>query len=392
MKKNICIISSSRADYGLLKPFLYELKKSLEVKTQLIVTGSHLSEEFGFTYREIEADGFKINEKIEILLNSDTPVGVSKSMGLTMISFSEAFSRLLPDIVIVMGDRFEIFSAVAAAHVARLPIAHLSGGEVTKGAFDDAFRHSITKMSCLHFTSHTEYSNRVIQLGENPKTVFNVGEIGLNNIRKAPLLKKSDIEKVLGIKFNIKNFLTTFHPVTLDGNKSIIHLKSLLNYFKGKRDINVIFTKTNADTYGRIINSTIENYVKTYPTNSILISSLGRINYLSTLQFVDAVVGNSSSGIIEAPSFKIGTINIGDRQDGRIKAKSVIDCSPTKEGINQAFNKLFSTYFQKTLKNLINPYEKYNGPAIMLKETVNFLKNYILKKGFFDLKYSNYDN
>ena len=386
MKKKICVISSSRADYGLLRPFLDELIKCPVIELQLIATGSHLTTDFGYTCKEIEIDGFDINDKIEILLSSDTPVGVSKSMGLTIISFSEAFYRLKPDIVFVMGDRFEIFSAVAAAHVSRLPVAHLSGGEVTKGAYDDAFRHSITKMSHLHFTSNLEYRKRVIQLGENPKTVFNVGEIGLDNIRNVRLLTKVDLENDLSFKFNKKNFLITFHPVTLEDNSSKIHLDHLLNYFIDKSDTNVIFTKTNADTFGRIINQTLDNYVKNHPETSIVVSSLGRVKYLSVLQFVDAVVGNSSSGIVEAPSFHIGTINIGDRQEGRIKAKSVIDCLPTKEGINKAFEELFSSKFQKMLKTLKNPYERENGPKIILDTTLDFLKKKkSLKKGFFDL-------
>jgi GDP/UDP-N,N'-diacetylbacillosamine 2-epimerase (hydrolysing) len=390
MKKKFCVITSSRSDYGLLKPFLEKANIHEKVELQLIVTGSHLASEFGHTYKEIENDGFEINEKIETLLNSDTPVAITKSMGLALISFSEAYNRIRPDVIVVMGDRYEIFSAVAAAHVNQLPVAHLSGGEVTTGAIDDAFRHSITKMSHLHFTSIGEYRNRVIQLGENPETVFDVGEIGLEEIKRYKLMTKSELKNDLKFEFNLRNLLITFHPVTLENNTSKRQFENLLHVLSKRTDTNMIFTKTNADTFGRVINRMLEDYVKTYPQNSLLVTSLGRLRYLSLLQFVDAVVGNSSSGIIEAPSFQIGTINIGDRQNGRVKTKSVIDCPPTKNGINSAFKKLYSPNFQKILCSLKNPYESQDGSKIILEVTLDYLKTRKdIKKEFFDISVKN---
>ena len=388
MKKKFCVITSSRADYGLLKPLIDGINNCDAMELQLIVTGSHLVSEFGYTYKEIENDGIKINAKIEILLSSDTPIAIAKSMGLTLISFSETYNILKPDIIFVMGDRYEIFSAVAAAHVSLLPVAHISGGEVTEGVIDDAFRHSITKMSHLHFTSIEEYRDRVIQLGENPKTVFNVGEIGVENIKDYELITKNELENDLGFKLDKRNLLITFHPVTLEHNTSKIQFGNLLYVLSKQKNTKLIFTRANSDTFGQIINQMIKDYVKIYSQSSIEVISLGRLKYLSLLQFVDAVVGNSSSGIIEAPSFQIGTINIGDRQQGRLKAESVIDCPPTREGIKLALKNLYSSGFQKDLKHIKNPYEKENGIKIMLKATQEYLDNKKeLKKGFFDLSF-----
>lgn len=328
-KRKICIITGSRAEYGLLRPLIEEIKNDADIQLKLIVTGMHLSPEFGLTYQEIEKDKIIINEKIEILLSSDTPIGISKSMGLAMMGFAEAYERLKPDIIVVLGDRFEIFSAVASALVSRIPVAHISGGEITEGVFDDSFRHSITKMSHLHFTSTEEYRKRVIQLGEEPKRIFKVGEIGLDNIRRLKLLSKIELEKRLDFKFNKHNLLVTFHPVTLEYKTSGTQFKNLLNEIDKLKDTNIIFTKSNADTYGRIINQMIDNYVKENSDKSKAFTSMGQLLYLSTMKYVDGIVGNSSSAIIESPSFKIGAINIGDRQKGRIKAKNVIDCEPT---------------------------------------------------------------
>lgn len=389
MTKKICVITGSRADYGLLKPFLDQVKTSNDAELQLIVTGSHLSPEFGNTYKEIEEDGFEIADRIEILLSSDTPVGISKSMGLACISFAEIYDKLKPDMIVVMGDRYEIFSAVAVAHVSRIPVAHFSGGEVTEGAIDDAFRHSITKMSNLHFTATEEYRKRVIQLGEYSDTVFNVGETGLENIRNIGLLTKNELESGLGFRFNKRNLLITFHPVTMEEDTSNRQFGDLLSALKEQKDTTLIFTKTNADTNGRIINQMIDDYVSKFPENSVSFTSLGRLKYLSLLRFVDAVVGNSSSGLIEAPSFRVGTINIGDRQKGRIRAQSVIDCEPTKEAIKMAFDKFYSSEFQEKLALVKNPYENEGGSQNSLEIILAFInKKKGTKKGFFDLDFS----
>ena len=383
--KKICVVTGTRAEYGLLYWLLKEIEADKELKLQVIVTGMHLSPEFGLTYKEIEKE-FKINKKIEMLLSSDTSVGISKSMGLAQISFAESYDELKPDIVIVLGDRYEIFSATSAAMIARIPIAHIHGGEKTEGAFDESIRHSITKMSHLHFTATEEYKNRVIQLGENPNKVFNVGGMGIENIKRLKLLSKEEFEKSIEFKLNIKNILVTFHPVTLENSTAQEQFKELLDAIDELEDTNIIFTKANSDTDGRVINQMIDEYVTKNSHKSIVFTSLGQLRYLSALQYVDAVVGNSSSGLAEAPSFKIGTINIGDRQKGRIKASSVIDCEPNKDSILNSFEKLYSKEFQETLKTTINPY----GNGCASKKIVEILKNVdlknILKKSFYDLR------
>ncbi|MEM5557215.1 UDP-N-acetylglucosamine 2-epimerase [Aliarcobacter cryaerophilus] len=383
--KKICVVTGTRAEYGLLYWLLKEIEADKELQLQVIVTGMHLSPEFGLTYKEIEKE-FKINKKIEMLLSSDTSIGISKSMGLAQISFAESYDELKPDIVIVLGDRYEIFSATSAAMIARIPIAHLHGGEITEGAFDESIRHSITKMSHLHFTATNEYKNRVIQLGENPSRVFNVGGMGIENIKRLKLLSKDEFEKSIEFKLNIKNILVTFHPVTLENSTAQEQFKELLGAIDELEDTNIIFTKANSDTDGRVINQMIDEYVAKNSNKSIVFTSLGQLRYLSALQYVDAVVGNSSSGLAEAPSFRIGTINIGDRQKGRIKASSVIDCEPNKDSILNSFEKLYSKEFQETLKTITNPY----GDGCASKKIVEILKSVdlknILKKSFYDLR------
>ncbi|QDT83986.1 UDP-N-acetylglucosamine 2-epimerase [Gimesia chilikensis] len=385
MSNRVCVVTGSRAEYGLLSPLLEALRAEESFELQLLVTGSHLSPEFGLTYREIEADGYTIDEKVEVVLSSDTPVGICKSMGLGLISFAEAYARLTPDLILVLGDRYEIFSAVSAAHISRIPVAHLHGGEVTEGAFDDALRHSITKMSHLHFTSTDAYRQRVIQLGEAPERVFNVGAIGLDNLRRLPLLSREDLEQQLGFKFNNHNLLCTFHPVTLEHNSSEQQIQSLLNVLEQQVDTSVIFTKTNADTDGRIINQMIDDFAAKNPDRFHSYVSLGQLRYLSMMQFVDAVVGNSSSGIIEAPGFQIGTINIGNRQTGRIKSELVIDCEPTETGIASAFKTLYSSDFQKRRSQARNPY----GAGQTTSQIISILKEQFprrtTQKSFYDL-------
>ena len=385
MTRKICVVTGTRADYGLLYWLMKEIDLDSELKLQIIATGMHLSPEFGLTYKEIEKD-FKIDKKIEMLLSSDTSIGISKSMGLAQISFAEAYEELKPDIVVVLGDRYEIFSATSAAMIARIPIAHIHGGEKTEGAFDESIRHSITKISHLHFTATEEYRNRVIQLGEHPSRVFNVGGMGIENIKRLELLNKKEFEKSIEFKLNIKNILVTFHPVTLENSTAKEQFQQLLDAIDELEDTNIIFTKANSDTDGRVINQMIDEYVTKNSHKSIVFTSLGQLRYLSALQYVDAVVGNSSSGLAEAPSFRIGTINIGDRQKGRIKASSVIDCEPNKDSILKSFEKLYSKEFQETLKTTINPY----GDGYASKKIVEILKNVdlknILKKSFYDLR------
>ena len=385
MKKKVCVVTGTRADYGLLYWLMKEIEVDNEFELQIIATGMHLSPEFGLTYKEIEKD-FKIDKKIEMLLSSDTAIGISKSMGLAQISFAEAYEDLKPDIIVLLGDRYEIFSAASAALIANIPVAHLHGGEITEGAFDESIRHSITKMSHLHFTAAEEYKNRVIQLGEHPSRVFNVGGMGIENIKRLKLLSRDEFEESINFKLNKKNILVTFHPVTLENSSAKEQFQELLNAIDELKDTNIIFTKANSDTDGRIINQMCDEYVLKNSNKSICFTSLGQLRYLSALQYVDAVVGNSSSGLIEAPSFKIGTINIGDRQKGRLSAKSIIDCDSLKSSILQAFEKLYSEEFESILINTNNPYGDGCASEKIIKELKKVdLKN-ILKKSFYDLK------
>lgn len=385
MKRKLCVVTGTRAEYGLLYWLMKAIEADADLALQLIVTGMHLSPEFGLTYKEIEKE-FKIDKKIEMLLSSDTPVGISKSMGLTQISFAEAYEELKSDMLIVLGDRYEILSAASAAMIARIPIIHLHGGETTEGAFDESIRHCITKMSHLHFTATEAYRKRVIQLGEAPNRVFNVGGMGIENIKRLQLLSKDAFEQAIEFKLNTKNLLVTFHPVTLENATAQEQFEALLNVLDGLNDTHLIFTKANSDTNGRVINQMIDDYVGHNTHKAIGFTSLGQLRYLSALQFVDAVVGNSSSGLAEAPSFKIGTINIGDRQKGRIKAFSVIDCEPMIESIENALEKLYSPAFQEALKRVENPYGDgcASEKIVEIIKTVELEKS--LKKTFYDLE------
>ncbi len=383
-KRKVCVVTGTRAEYGLLYWLMKEIEQDKQLELQLIVTGMHLSPEFGLTYREVEKE-FKIDKKIEMLLSSDTPIGLSKSMGLAQISFAEAYDELKPDIVVLLGDRYEIFSAASAAMMARVPIAHLHGGETTEGAFDEAIRHAITKMSHLHFTAAEAYKKRVIQLGESPDRVFNVGGMGIENIKRLALLTRTVFEKSIEFKLAKKNLLVTFHPVTLEKSTAREQFQQLLDAIDVLNDTNIIFTKANSDTDGRIINQMIDEYIAEHK-NTIAFDSLGQLRYLSALQFMDAVVGNSSSGLAEAPSFKIATVNIGDRQKGRLKADSILDCLPQKNAILKAVAQVYSPEFKRILKNTQNPY----GSGMASQKIIQILKssdlNKILKKEFYDLR------
>jgi GDP/UDP-N,N'-diacetylbacillosamine 2-epimerase (hydrolysing) len=381
--RKVCVITGSRAEYGLLHSVIEEILKSSALELQLIATGTHLSPEFGLTYQEIEKDGFHIDRKVEMLLSSDTSVGVAKSMGLCMIGFAEAFNELKPDLLLVVGDRYEIFVVASVATVYQIPIAHVHGGETTEGAFDEAFRHSISKMSHLHFVAAEEYRKRVIQLGEHPDRVFNVGGLGIDNILKLNLLEKHDLEESLDFKLGEKNLMITFHPVTLENNSSVQHMKELLEALATLKETKLIFTSPNSDTDGRILFQMIENFVKEQP-NTKAFTSLGQVRYLSCIKYVDGVVGNSSSGLAEVPSFKKATINIGDRQRGRLKAESIIDCEPNKKSINNAIHKLYSSEFKEKLDTVENPYGSGGASEAIVNKLESVSLDGILKKTFYD--------
>jgi len=384
----ICVVTGSRAEYGLFYPLLLAIQKEAAFQLQLVVTGMHLSPEFGLTYKQIESDGFTINEKVEMLLSGDTDAAIIKSTGLGLIGYADAFNRLQPDWVILLGDRFETFAAATAAHLAKIPIAHLHGGEVTEGATDDAFRHAITKMAFLHFTSAEIYRRRVIQLGEQPERVFNVGAIGLDNIRILPFLSKPELEKDLGIS-NINNaILVTFHPVTLEKNSAESQMKELLQAFDQLPEFFVIFTLPNADANGRIIIKLINDYVKQNAGRSKAYTSLGQLRYLSLLKYVKAVVGNSSSGIIEVPAFKIPTINIGNRQGGRMRANSIVDVKPDTNSILKGIEVALSKSFLANCKKTANPYGNGKAAINIVKQIKKTGRLNNLQKKFFDFDYA----
>jgi len=388
LRKKICVVTGTRAEYGLLRWVIEGIERSKDLDLILIVTGSHLSPEFGLTVNEIKDDGYLINDKVEMLLSSDTPTAISKSIGLGLIGFSDKFEFYKPDLLVLLGDRYEIYSAAIAAMISCIPIAHIHGGESTEGVIDEAIRHSITKMSHFHFVAAKDYKKRVIQLGENPKFVFEVGGLGIDSINKMKLLTKELLEQNLGFKFWEKNLLVTFHPVTLEQNTSKAQIEQVIKAIEKFKDTKFIFTMPNSDTYGRIIIKTIEDFCK-FNRNSICFKSLGQLKYLSCLQYVDGVIGNSSSGLIEVPSFFKGTINIGDRQKGRLKASSVIDCKPNEKDIIKSIVKLYSKEFQYSLKETINPYG--NGSAsnkileIIKKIAIDKDFKTILKKKFYDI-------
>tara|TARA_Y100000385_G_C13107308_1_gene648989 strand:+ start:1986 stop:3149 length:1164 start_codon:yes stop_codon:yes gene_type:complete len=384
-QRKVCVVSGTRAEYGLLYWLMKEIELDQELCLQLVVTGMHLSQKFGLTFKEIEND-FLIDKKIKLPIESDKDIDISKSMGLAQISLTKTFKDLKPDIIVVLGDRYEIFSAATAAMISRIPIAHIHGGESSEGVIDEAIRHSITKMSHLHFTATDDYKRRVIQLGENPNRVFNVGGMGIENINRLKLLSKDEFEKSINFKLNKKNILVTFHPVTLEHKTAKVQFQELLDVIDKLIDTNIIFTKANSDAGGNIINTMIDNYVAKNNNKSIGFSSLGQLRYLSAMQYVDGIIGNSSSGLIEAPSFKIGTINIGDRQKGRIKANSIIDCLPQKKTIRNAFKKLYSKNFQLILKNTENPYSQGNASKKIIKVLKSVQLNSILKKSFYNLE------
>jgi GDP/UDP-N,N'-diacetylbacillosamine 2-epimerase (hydrolysing) len=383
--RKICVVTGSRAEYGLLYWLMKEIQSDKDLELQIVVTGMHLSPEFGLTWKEIQNDGFVIQKKVEMLLSSDTSVGVAKAVGIGCIGFAEVWEELEPDIVVVLGDRFEILSTVISAMIARLPVAHLHGGESTEGLIDESIRHAITKMSHLHFTAAEEYRARVIQLGEQPDRVFNVGGLGIDNIKKLSLLSKSNFEKSIGFSLKHKNLLVTYHPVTLENSASESQMKVLIDVLDKMENTLLIFTKPNADTDGRIIIDLIDEYVLGHSDKAVAFTSLGQLRYLSALQFVDGVIGNSSSGLLEVPSFKIGTVNIGDRQRGRLKASSIIDSNPEKESIKMALKTLYSQQFKNKLKNVTNPYGEGDA-AEKIKEVLKFFHlGGILKKSFFNL-------
>lgn len=381
-RRKICIITGTRAEYGVSLWILKEIQRDPDLDLQVIATCMHLSPEFGLTYRAIEEDGFQINARVEMLLSSDTPVGVTKSMGLGMIGFADAFNNLRPDIVVVTGDRFEILAAASAAMVARIPLAHISGGEVTRGAIDDSIRHAITKMATYHFPGAEVYRERIIRMGEQPANVMNFGDPGLDNLHRLPLLLREALERELNFSFGHSTFLVTYHPATLGSMKPELALTELLHALDRFPDSRVIFTKPNADAGGRLLARMIDEFGAARPDRVLVVTSLGQVRYLSAMMHCDVVIGNSSSGIIEAPALKKATVNVGDRQDGRLKASSVIDCPENSEAIACAIKLALSSEFQ----DLAAKTESLYGDCNASGRIVAFLKRAELSelKRFYD--------
>ena len=383
MNRKICVITGGRAEYGLLRWVMQGIRDDPELDLQLVVTGMHLSPAFGSTYLDIERDGFQIDAKVPVMTELDTPVGVARSMGLGLAGFSQAFADLRPDVIVVLGDRYEIFSAVAAALVARIPVAHLHGGELTEGAFDDALRHAITKMSHLHFVAAQPYRQRVMQLGEAPDNVFLVGGLGVDSMLREPLLSRHELEQALDFSFGMRTVLVTCHPATLSAASPGEQMAELLLALEAMPDTHFIFTLPNADNGGREITAHIDKFVARNPRAKAY-AALGQQRYFSCLAHCDMVVGNSSSGLTEAPSFKKPTVNIGDRQRGRLKASSVIDCEPTSASITAALDRACSADFKQSLENAINPY----GDGGAADKVVAKLKEHplesLIPKVFFD--------
>jgi UDP-hydrolysing UDP-N-acetyl-D-glucosamine 2-epimerase len=362
-----------------------EIQNDSDLKLQIIATGTHLSHEFGLTYKQIESDGFTIDIKLDMLLSSDTSPAVIKSIGLGIISFADAFEYLKPDLIVLLGDRFEILAAAQASLIAKIPIAHIHGGELTEGAYDESIRHSITKMAYLHFVAAESYRKRVIQLGENPKRVFNFGAPGLDAIQRMNFIKKEDLESEFKVKINSPFILVTYHPVTLESIEPSFLMKQILEALDFFPEATILFTYPNSDTGGRILIDLIESFVRKNPYRSKAFTSLGQKKYLSLLYISDLVLGNSSSGIIEAPALKKATVNLGDRQKGRLKATSIIDSSEDKESIIKAIKMALSNEFRSSLENTISLYGD-GDTSRLIKDELKKTEVHI-RKPFYDVEF-----
>jgi UDP-hydrolysing UDP-N-acetyl-D-glucosamine 2-epimerase len=384
----VAFCTGARAEYGLLKPLIEQFMSDPNVDTGLIVTGMHLCKEYGNTIEVIQSDNMPIWDTIDILLSSNTQCSIVKSMGLALLGFSESLNKIKPDILILLGDRFEAFCAAAAAVVLNIPIAHIHGGELTEGAIDDAFRHAITKMSYLHFTSTEEYRRRVIQMGEEPDRVFNVGSLGVENIRKLKLLDRDELQKELGIDLSKPYCVCTFHPETLEPDKTIDHLYELIGALDKVNNQTIIFTGSNADSKGKKINQIIKSFVDERRSRTYFFLNLGQLKYLSLLKYAQFVVGNSSSGIIEAPALGIPTINIGSRQNGRVKPQSVFDSKPQKDEILKTITYVLENSSKLSGKSLDSLFKGDDVAKRIYDTCISFLKNGIKNKHFYDIQFN----
>lgn len=384
MTRTICVVTGARADYWLLRGLMQAIAASPQLRLQVVATGMHLAPEYGLTVDEIERDGFAVR-RVDMLLSSDTAVGVTKSMGLGFIGFADALHELAPDVLVLLGDRFELLPAAAAALIAGIPVAHIHGGETTEGAFDEAIRHAITKMSHLHFVAAEPYRARVIQLGEDPARVFHVGGLGVDNVSRTERIARETLEAELDFRLGPRNLLVTFHPVTLEPGTSAAQLRELLAALSDLRETHLLFTKPNADTEGRELSRLIDEFVSAHP-HARAYDALGERRYFACMSYVDGVVGNSSSGLLEAPSFGIGTVNIGTRQRGRLRAESVIDCEPTRASISAAIDTLYSPRFRERARQVRNPYGDGGATARILAVLASHPLEGLTKKSFHDME------
>lgn len=384
--RKICVITGTRAEYGILSNLMKLIQQDEDLLLQIIATNMHLSPEFGLTYREIENDGFKIDKKVEMLLSSDTPNGTVKSMGLATIGFADALEDLKPDLIVILGDRYEMLAAAQAALIYKIPVAHLYGGEITEGAYDDSIRHAITKLSHLHFTSTEEYRHRVIQLGEDPERVFYVGALGIDNILNEPIMSLAKLEESLKFSLSPHYLLITFHPVTMETNTTQIQCEALLKVLESVIDkYKLLFTLPNSDTDGRVIISLINDFVNLHPDKSLAITSLGKERYYAALKHASAVIGNSSSGLVEAPSFHIPTLNIGNRQKGRTRGDSVVDCEATYDNISKSLHYVLSPEMSNRAINTCNPYMKSGTLNAIFKIIAQYSLNALVNKSFYNI-------
>lgn len=387
MKRKICVVTGTRAEYGLLCRLMRLIQDSPDTHLQVIATNMHLSQQYGNTYQEIEKDGFTIDCKIPIIDESapDNAVTTVKSMATALSGFADAYAKMKPDLVVVLGDRYEILAAATAALIERIPIAHLHGGEVTEGAYDDAIRHSITKMSHLHFTSTEEYRMRVIQLGEQPDRVFYVGAPGVENIKKFPLMSKEEVEESVNFRLDENTILVTYHPVTLGEHTAEKDIKEFIGALEERKDLRIFFTMPNSDTGSQAIVDAINEFVANNTDRAIAYKSLGIKRYLSVMKYAGAVVGNSSSGLLEVPSFGIPTLNIGDRQKGRMAADSVYNCETDKDSILKGLDMIMSPAFKKKATETQNPYEKANTSEEIFKVISTYPLDKLKQKHFYNL-------
>lgn len=384
--RKICFFTGTRAEYGIMSRLMKAVNDVSDCQLQIIATNMHLSPEFGLTYREIEADGLKIDKKVIMLLSSDTPNAIVKSMGLGTIGFADALEDLQPDLCVILGDRYEMLAAAQTALIYQIPIAHIGGGNITEGAYDDAIRHSITKMSSLHFTSTEDSRKRIIQMGEQPDKVFWTGSLGVDNIKQMPVMPLDELERSLSIKLGDKFLLVTFHPVTMEKNTAEQQCKDLLEALTTViDDYKILFTLPNSDTDGRIIISLINDFVKQNQERCIAVKSLGQKRYYSAMRYATAIVGNSSSGLIEAPSFHIPTLNIGNRQEGRTRGDSVIDVQADRISIEEGLRRLLTKETIESAKSCSNPYSKENSMESVLKIITTYPLDNLGKKKFYTI-------